>query len=67
MDHKDRIKLYKRVFNTDDGTRVIDDLVDAFDLEVLYKPGETHADTAHRAGRRETVVYILQMLREDSE
>ena len=67
MNYRDRAKLYQRVFGTDDGQRVMADLMLEFDRDIMYKPGESHADTAIRAGRRETLVYIKQLLREQDD
>lgn len=75
MDHKDKIKAYKRLFSTDDGKTVLEDLFSrfGFDAEGVERPsvrighGQTHADLATLEGMKEPIRYILRLRNENPD
>jgi len=70
MDHKrvEELKLaYRRTFNTDDGQRVLDDLMKRFSFSATtFIPGDPHT-SAFNEGQRAAVLLIVRMLSEEKE
>jgi len=58
-------QMYRRVFETEDGQRVIEDLKTRFWFHApVHAPGDTH-ETAYRDGQRSIVLSLISMLQED--
>lgn len=57
-----KIDIFKMVFNTDDGKKVLAALENEFDRDNLLAPGDPYS-THYNLGRRDVVVYIRQMLK----
>jgi len=58
-------QMYRRVFETEDGLRVIEDLKTRFWFHApVHAPGDTH-ETAYRDGQRSIVLSLISMLQED--
>ena len=57
-----KIDLFKIVFNSEDGKKVLGALENEFDRDNLLVPGDPHS-THYNLGRRDVVVYIRQMLK----
>jgi|TARA_Y100000310_G_scaffold48435_2_gene44905 hypothetical protein len=58
-------QLYRGVFNSEDGQRVIDHLKTRFWFHApVHAPGDTH-ETAYRDGQRSIVLSLIAMLQED--
>lgn len=57
-----KIDIFKMVFNTEDGKKVLAALEDAFDRDSIITPGDPYY-THYNLGRRDVVVYIRQMLK----
>ena len=53
-------KLYKQVFNTDEGRQLIKGLESVFINRAVYKPGMSFEETAYREGERSVVMKIIQ-------
>jgi hypothetical protein len=59
-------QMYRRVFDTEDGQKVIDDLKARFWFHApVHAPGDTH-ETAYRDGQRSIVLSLIAMLQEDN-
>ena len=59
-------QMYRRVCETEDGQRVIDDLKTRFWFHApVHAPGDTH-ETAYRDGQRSIVLSLITMLQEDN-
>lgn len=59
-------KMYRRVFDTEDGQKVIEDLKARFWFHApVHAPGDTH-ETAYRDGQRSIVLSLIAMLQEDN-
>ena len=59
-------QMYRRVFETEDGQKVIDDLKTRFWFHApVHAPGDTH-ETAYRDGQRSIVLSLISMLQEDN-
>lgn len=56
---------YKNLFNTPDGKKVLDDLIEEFDTENLVGT-DTH-DTYKKLGAREAIKYIQLRMRNADE
>ena len=58
-------QMYRRVFETEDGRRGIEDLKTRFWFHApVHAPGDTH-ETAYRDGQRSIVLSLISMLQED--
>ena len=70
MDNKrlEELRLaYRRTFNTDDGQRVLDDLMKRFSFSATtFVSGDPHT-SAFNEGQRAAVLLITRMLSEEKE
>lgn len=70
MNHKqvEELKLaYRRTFSTDDGQRVLDDLMRRFSFSATtFISGDPHT-SAFNEGQRAAVLLIVRMLSEEKE
>ena len=70
MDNKrlEELRLaYRRTFNTDDGQRVLDDLMKRFSFAATtFISGDPHT-SAFNEGQRAAVLLIVRMLSEEKE
>tara|TARA_R110002020_G_scaffold24190_7_gene79751 strand:+ start:1938 stop:2168 length:231 start_codon:yes stop_codon:yes gene_type:complete len=58
-------QMYRRVFETEDGQKVIEDLkTRCWFYAPIHTPGDTH-ETAYRDGQRSIVLSLISMLKED--
>lgn len=57
-----KISMFKKVFATADGEKLLQFLEDEFDKDNIFVDGDPHK-TSYNLGRRDVVIYIKQMLR----
>lgn len=57
----DKSHLFRRVFSTDEGQKVLEFLKQECEPEVMFD--ENPHKTAYNCGKRDVVVYINQMMR----
>lgn len=66
MNHKEMKQVYKLVFDTEDGAKVLEDLEYRFHIN-----GSTFSDsaneTAYREGQRTVVLFLQHMLRDETK
>ena len=66
MERSEKIKAYKRLFSTDDGKAVLEDLLARYGFDengverIGVRPGQTHADLALIEGMKEVLRYVLR-------
>jgi hypothetical protein len=59
-------QMYRRVFKSEDGQKVVEDLkARCWFYAPVHTPGDTH-ETAYRDGQRSIVLSIMAMLQEDN-
>lgn len=58
---EDKGKLFARVFESGDGKEVLEYLSSLFYDVSVYTKGDSH-DTAFKAGQRDVILFILQMI-----
>ena len=63
MNEREKMALYNDVFTSDNGSAVLDDLVEAFFDVVPYEPGSKQDvnDTVFYEGCRHVIAHILYM------
>ena len=65
MNQKDRNNKYKKVFNTPDGEKVVEDLKKQFHFEATtYTDGLDTNTAIYREGRRSVVLWILNQIKD---
>ena len=62
---KDRIEAYKRVFATDDGKQVLEDLKARFHIETMTFVENNRALSFVHEGQRSVVLYVLHLIKEE--
>ena len=62
---KDRIETYKRLFATDDGKQVLEDLKARFHLETMTFVENNRALSFVHEGQRSVVLYVLHLIKEE--
>ena len=62
---KDRIEAYKRLFATDDGKQVLEDLKARFHIETMTFVENNRALSFVHEGQRSVVLYVLHLIKEE--
>tara|TARA_B110000858_G_scaffold165221_1_gene191762 strand:+ start:2255 stop:2488 length:234 start_codon:yes stop_codon:yes gene_type:complete len=63
----DRIEAYKRVFATDEGKQVLEDLKSRFHIETMTFVDNNRELSFVHEGQRSVVLYVLHLLKEDKK
>jgi len=61
---KDKSSLFKSVFDTIEGRKVLEVLEQELNPDIIYSEGDAHK-TSYNLGRRDALIYINQLLRID--
>lgn len=64
---KDRLEAYKRLFATDDGKQVLEDLKARFHIETMTFVDNNRALSFVHEGQRSVVLYVLHLLKEEKQ
>ena len=64
---KDRIETYKRLFATDDGKQVLEDLKARFHIETMTFVENNRALSFVHEGQRSVVLYVLHLIKEEKQ
>ena len=64
---KDRIAAYKRLFATDDGKQVLEDLKARFHIETMTFVENNRALSFVHEGQRSVVLYVLHLIKEEKQ
>jgi hypothetical protein len=62
---KDRKEAYKRIFDTDDGKAVLNDLKGRFHIETMTFVDNNRALSFVHEGQRSVVLYLIHTLKEE--
>ena len=61
----DRIEAYKRVFSTDDGKQVLEDLKTRFHINTMTFVDNNRELSFVHEGQRSVVLYVLHLLKDE--
>tara|TARA_R110001592_G_scaffold123766_2_gene332061 strand:- start:82 stop:315 length:234 start_codon:yes stop_codon:yes gene_type:complete len=63
----DRLETYKRMFATDDGKQVLEDLKERFHIDTMTFVDNNRELTFVHEGQRSVVLYVLHLLKEEKQ
>tara|TARA_R100000951_G_C2640960_1_gene180951 strand:+ start:1427 stop:1660 length:234 start_codon:yes stop_codon:yes gene_type:complete len=63
----DRLETYKRMFATDDGKQVLEDLKERFHIETMTFVDNNRDLSFVHEGQRSVVLYVLHLLKEEKQ